>query len=412
MDEATINLETEGEREEFLRTGLDLIVQLSLGQATRIPVFRALTTVGSALESHIHVPNVAPRQALLHYRTGQLFFTNADTRHPTLVNGEPCNFRELGDQDVLTLGETTIRVVGLMDQLATLEGYTAPYRDRHWGIGTDPVRIGRAGKRHNLVELEDPTVSRAHATVRMLDGAFFLEPETQSSPTRVNGETVTAPRVLADGDLLQLGQQLLRFRTARGSSKPRALLQQEATILFSDIWNYSSLAESRPLEETINQMNEFYRAMGKVIEGHQGILMTFLGDAMMAVFGADNHGELDAVRACQAALAMQDRLEELNESWAGQGKPTMRIGVGINTGEVMVGDVGFTGRMEFAAMGDNTNLAARLEKLTREYEARIVISGSTHALLKDRFATRPLGSTRVKGRTSPVELHEVLGQIS
>jgi adenylate cyclase len=245
-----------------------------------------------------------------------------------------------------------------------------------------------------------------------MDGAFFLEPDTASSPTRVNGEKVTAARVLSDGDLIQLGQQLLRFRTGKGASKPRALLQQEATILFSDIWNYSALAESRPLEETITQMNEFYRAMGKVIEAHQGILMTFLGDAMMAVFGAESHGEQDAVRACAAALAMQDRLEELNELWDSQGKPTMRIGVGINTGEVMVGDVGFTGRMEFAAMGDNTNLAARLEKLTREYEARIVISGATHALLKDRFATRPLGSTRVKGRTTPVELYEVLGQLA
>ncbi len=165
------------------------------------------------------------------------------------------------------------------------------------------------------------------------------------------------------------------------------------------------------MEETISQINEFYRAMGKVIESHYGLLMTFLGDAMMAVFGAEKHHELDPVRAVEAALDMQKRLEELNEEWRKKNMPTMRIGIGINTGEVMVGDVGFTGKMEFAAMGDNTNLAARLEKLTREYDVSIIISGSTEAAVRGKFKVQPLGVTKVKGRQTPVTIFSVIDRL-
>jgi len=89
----------------------------------------------------------------------------------------------------------------------------------------------------------------------------------------------------------------------------------------------------------------------------------------------------------------------------------MRIGVGINTGEVMVGDIGFSGKLEFAAMGDNTNLAARLEKLTREFDAQVVISGSTYKCIEGQFNVRNLGSTKVKGRQALVDVYEVLGPV-
>jgi adenylate cyclase len=117
------------------------------------------------------------------------------------------------------------------------------------------------------------------------------------------------------------------------------------------------------------------------------------------------------VQAARAGLAMQACLAELNRDWAERGLPSLKIGVGINTGEVMVGDVGFTGRLEFAAMGDNTNLAARLEKLTREQQVGIIVSGSTGKLICDRFCLRPLGATQVKGRQAEVEICEVLGPV-
>jgi adenylate cyclase len=137
--------------------------------------------------------------------------------------------------------------------------------------------------------------------------------------------------------------------------------------------------------------------------------MTFLGDAVMATFGAEGDDEETPVRAVMAALGMFEKLAELNARWQQEGKPAIRIGVGINTGEVMVGDVGFTGHHEFAAMGDNTNLAARIEKLTREYDAGILISGSTHNRVQHVCDTRHLGSTKVKGKQIPVDIYEVTG---
>ncbi|MBI3929143.1 MAG: adenylate/guanylate cyclase domain-containing protein [Armatimonadetes bacterium] len=414
LDDATVNVETSSDEREFIRTGFDLVLLHSDGTEGRFPICHSQITLGSPgprdNDIILDAPDLANRQVVLTYRQGQLFFTNAAPSLPVTVNGEVSSFRQLHDGDEVQVGEFRIRVAGLMDQMATLEGYTDPYRQKQWSIGSEPVQIGRPGKRVNHVELEDRTVSREQATIRYVERTFFLEPETSNSPIRVNGEAITQPRVLTDGDLLQFGQQLLRFRTTQGYSKPRALLPQEATILFSDIWNYSSLAEKRPLEETVMQMNEFYRAMGKVIEAHGGILMTFLGDAMMAVFGADQIDINDPAQAVEAALDMQRRLIQLNEEWKRRGKPTMRVGVGINTGEVMLGHVGFTGKHEFAAMGDNTNLAARLEKLTREYDAGVIISGSTEAAVRGRFETRSLGQTRVKGRQAPVDLHEVLGK--
>ncbi len=414
-DDATINIELAGPERDFLRTGFDLLITSPDGAERRQPVCYAQMSIGGPGDkvNDVILDGLANRQAVLHYRQGQLFFTNQNASCPCTINGEPASFREVSDQDEIRLGGYTVLVSSLMDQLATLEGYTEPNRNRHWPIGNDPCTIGRKGKRENKVELEDPTVSRVQATIRHVDGTFFLESETDSSPTRCSGDKVQMgqPRVLSDGDLIQLGQQLFRFRTAKGASKPRTLAAQEATILFSDIWNYSSLSENRPLEETIMQMNDFYRAMGKVIESERGVLMTFLGDAMMAVFGADGPSEKDPVCAVRAALGMQERLIALNQRWESEGKPTMRIGVGINTGEVMVGDVGFTGKLEFAAMGDNTNLAARLEKLTREFDAGIVVSGSTYNVVKDQFRTVSLGSTRVKGRQAPVDVYQITGSI-
>jgi class 3 adenylate cyclase len=136
--------------------------------------------------------------------------------------------------------------------------------------------------------------------------------------------------------------------------------------------------------------------------------MTFLGDAMMAVFGSQGNDPGAPSQAVRCALAMQQRLVELNAEWTGRELPTMRIGVGINTGEVMIGHVGFTGRYEFAAMGDNTNLAARLEKLTRQHQAGIIISGSTQSKLERGFATQSLGTTQVKGRQAEVHIYQVI----
>ena len=414
-DDATINIKADDADRQFIRTGFELLISDPQEQSTRYPVLTGEVTLGRPGERPVDiplsVPELANRQATFHFRSGGLFFTNMQTSLPMAVNGVNSTFTPLKDGDQIHFLGYTITVFHLDKKMATLEGCTDPYRGHLWGVDSEPVTIGRgSGKRDNTVDLNDRTVSRAQATIRHESGHFLICPDTLNSPVRLNGNPVREPTRLSDGVLLQLGQQLLRFRVNTEEKQRRDLIPQEATILFSDVWNYSTFAEGRPLEDTITQMNEFYSGLGKVIKGHGGVLLTFLGDAMMAVFGADGPQETDPVQAVNAALDMQERLEELNRDWKADGRPTLQVGIGINSGEVMVGDVGFTGKFEFAAMGDNTNLAARVEKLTREMGCKIIITASTRKALAERFLLRDLGTTTVKGRETPVQLFGVTGR--
>lgn len=414
-DDATINIEVGKDDEAYVRTGFELLV--SDGKSsTRFPICAGEVAVGGAGSTRadltLDCEGLADRQAVFHYRGGSLFFTNLNSSLPIAVNGVPSTFSPLKDSDQVSIGHYELQVFHVGAKLATLEGCTDPYRGQMWGVDASPVTIGRGtGKRINLIDLDDRTISRAHATIVHQAGEFWLQPDTTGSPVRINGKAISQAEKLPNGGLIQLGQQLLRFRINEIEKSRRDLIPQEATILFCDVWNYSTFAEGRPLEDTITQMNEFYSGLGKAITARGGVLLTFLGDAMMAVFGSEGPDPRAAEQAVRAALDMQTRLGELNDKWAAEGKPTLQAGVGINTGEVMVGDVGFTGKYEFAAMGDNTNLAARVEKLTRELDVRIVITASTRDAIGPEIAVKELTTTRVKGRETPVQLFGVVGLV-
>jgi class 3 adenylate cyclase len=413
MQDDTLHLEKDQEDSGFLDTGFELNWVNEVGdlQCYRINRTRVFLGGGGG-RADLRLPGLPPRAGNLHFTNQELVFTLQDSSTPCSVNGQPVTLRVLRNGDWLRLGSTDLRVIYWPDYPAMLEGYPPPRPS--YALVEGANHIGRTGKRDNQVVLQEATVSRTHATLHFhrLPEASLLEAETSASPTRVNGEDCPLGQavVLNDGDLLQFGSQVLRFRRLQAATR-RELCAQEATILFSDVWDYSTLSERHPLDQMIRQMNEFYSAQGRIIQSNQGILMTFLGDALMAVFGTDGRSREGAVQAARAGLAMQACLAELNRDWAERGLPSLKIGVGINTGEVMVGDVGFTGRLEFAAMGDNTNLAARLEKLTREQQVGIIVSGSTGKLICDSFCLRPLGTTQVKGRQAEVEICEVLGPV-
>ncbi len=404
---------------QWLRTGFDLLIEGG-GVSRRIPLCYAHMTIGSPSgpkdnDIVLEDEKLANRQAIIKLIQSNVFFNNLNPGLSIQVNGSDCSFSQLNPGDVLTIGDYKITILRLSKGVAFLEGYTDPHRHRQWTLSETRTTLGRKGRRENHVVLEDASVSREHATIIMSDGHFILQPDSDH-PVWVNSDPVKGMTVLNDEDLLQLGQQLLRFRTYRAKSQPRALIPSEATILFSDIWNYTSLSESRPLEETISQLNEVYKSLGRVILEHQGLLMTYLGDAMMAVFGSDQDGPADpdthAELAVRAGLGMLEAIQELNRQWQGRGVPELEIGVGIATGEVMLGDVGLTGHREFAAMGDTTNVASRIEKLTREHGIHLLINGETARRVAKAFDLAELGTVEVKGRRKPVDLYQVLGSIT
>jgi class 3 adenylate cyclase len=411
-----------GDRSEgrkWIQSGWDLLVESSDGKISRrIPVCYSHVTIGSKNghkqnDIYFNEPGMANRQAILKLIEEKLFFNSLSPEFTVQLNNSPCTFAQLESNDVLCFGKYSITVLDLPTSIAFLESYTEPHRKQQWTLKQGRNPIGRSGSRKNHVELEDQTVSRSHATILQAEGHYIVQPDGKW-PIWVNGDLVNAMCILSDEDIIQMGNQLMRFRCYKAKSKPRALLPREATILFSDIWNYTTLAESRPLEETIGQLNEIYKKLGRVIIKNQGTLMTYLGDAMMAVFGADqdmnqavgNHAEL----AVRAALGMLDALEELNVHWGTVGYPQLQIGIGVATGEVMLGDVGVTGHREFAAMGDTTNVASRVEKLTRQNGVHLLVNGETARQVKDAFILKELGTVEVKGRRKPVDLYQVISK--
>lgn len=402
----------------WLRSGFDLLIEED-DQSRRMPMCYSYLTIGKdggdrRCDIILSSADICARQAMLKLVKGQVFFTNLDVRTPCYVNGEESAFAQLRDADVLSIGSARVTLIQLKEAVAFLEGYSDPHRQQHWTLAPGRTRIGRAGQRSNEVVLDDPTVSRQHCCIESEENLFVLRVESGDEATWVNAEAVETLRVLHDEDLIQLGQQLLRFRTYNiHTPRRRELAPREATILFSDIWNYTQMAEDRPLEQVISQLNDMYRGLGKVIVDNQGTLMSYLGDAMMAFFDSEGPEDLlHPARAVKAALNMVNRLNRLNQEWQVLGQPMLTIGIGIATGEVMVGDVGLTAHREFAAMGDTTNVAARIEKLTRDFSAQILISGATARHLSDEFILSELGSTEIRGRRSPVELYHVVGMRS
>ncbi len=186
--------------------------------------------------------------------------------------------------------------------------------------------------------------------------------------------------------------------------------RRELTILFSDIRGYTTFAEQHAPEEVVAILHEYLTTMVDVVFRHRGTLDKFIGDAIMAVWGAPLPDPDHALHACRAALEMAETLEQLNTRWAAEGRPVLHAGYGISTGEVVVGNLGSAQRFSYTAIGDHVNLAARLEGLNKEYDTTrpILISESTYARVQGRATARRLGSVRVKGKLQPVEIYELV----
>jgi adenylate cyclase len=183
--------------------------------------------------------------------------------------------------------------------------------------------------------------------------------------------------------------------------------RRQMTVLFSDMRGFTALTEKGKPEDIVAQLNDYFTRMVKVLFEHRGTLDKFVGDMVMALFGAPLDDEAHAEHAVQTALAMVRALDVLNAEWEAFGLPRLDIGIGINTGEMVAGNIGSETIMSYTVIGDAVNLGARLESLNKEYGTRIIISESTRALLKGQYDIRPLGSVTVKGKSRAVAIFEV-----
>lgn len=181
------------------------------------------------------------------------------------------------------------------------------------------------------------------------------------------------------------------------------------TVLFSDIRDFTSIAESLDPQEVVRLLNEYFSGMTEVIFKNKGLVNKYMGDAIMAVYGAPIVLKDHAKRAVNTALQMCNELYKLRDRWQKEGRPLINMKIGITTGEVVIGNVGSKEHMEYTVIGDTVNIAARLQALNRNYGTQILISESTYELVKDDFEARKVELVQFKGKTSLTLVYEVLG---
>ena len=184
---------------------------------------------------------------------------------------------------------------------------------------------------------------------------------------------------------------------------------QLATILFSDIKGFTTITEQLGPQETVSLLNEYFSEMVEIVFEHNGILDKYIGDAVMAVFGTPFTAPDDADNAVQVAIRMREVLATLNHRRRQAGQPEFEIRIGINSGDVVAGNIGSARRMDYTVIGDGVNIAARLESANKQLGTQILISGSTRELLRADYRLRELDLIRVKGRLAPVPVFEVRG---
>src|SRR5438132_6150751 len=182
-----------------------------------------------------------------------------------------------------------------------------------------------------------------------------------------------------------------------------------ATVLFSDIRRFTTLAEAMSPRDTVAMLNDYFTSMVEVVFTHGGVLDKYIGDAIMAVFGTAVSDVSDADNSLTVATEMLRELARFNQGRAERNLEAIEIRIGIATGEVLAGSLGSRRRLEYTVIGDNVNLAARLESANKHYGTTVLLSGSTAEALKSRPVMRRLDLLQVKGKLRPTVVYESLG---
>ncbi len=181
--------------------------------------------------------------------------------------------------------------------------------------------------------------------------------------------------------------------------------RREVTILFADLRDFTSYSESRAPEDVLRFLDDYFGRMTQVVQAHDGSVNKFIGDGLMALWGAPAPLAGHAAHAVKAALDMRKVMLEINEHREAGGEPPLHVGIGIHTGEVAAGMLGGSGQTEYSVIGDAVNLASRIEGLTKEHGGKILVSDATWDRLEGRFAGERIGEVVVKGRRGRVVLH-------
>jgi len=202
-------------------------------------------------------------------------------------------------------------------------------------------------------------------------------------------------------------QQVVEEIIARGSSTKGE--RREVTVLFADLVGFTAMCEAPDPEQIVNVLNGYFQAMSRAVTTYSGRVSKFIGDGLMALFGAPEPNPWQTIDAVKAALAMREALVEYNKKLAEQGISPLALGIGIHKGSVVAGVIGSSELMEFTVIGDVVNTASRIESLTRKHGVDILVSAEVREALDDRFVVRAMPLEEVKGKTGKLVTYTVEG---
>ena len=265
------------------------------------------------------------------------------------------------------------------------------------GVATFGWAVTRAFAGGSWLNFTQPVAATATALFGGVAYQYFVEGREKRKMKRLFGQYVSKDvyeQLVADPALARLGGH-----------------RRDMTVLFSDIRGFTTVTERGEPEEIVGMLNEYFTRMVEIVFHHHGTLDKFVGDMVMALFGAPLDDPEHPDHAVAAALDMLDALNTLNAQWRAEGRPELDIGIGINTGPMIAGNIGSEAIMSYTVVGDAVNLGSRLESLNKEYGTRIIISETTRDRLSRRYRVRPLGDVIVKGKTRPVAIFELVSRL-
>jgi adenylate cyclase len=294
--------------------------------------------------------------------------------------------------------------IGTVLVASLVAGLTATLLAAFWATGIVVIFIVALGWLATLLfaggywmNLSQPVLGSSIALFGGVSYQYFVEGREKRKMKRLFGQYVSKDvyeQLVANPELARLGGQ-----------------RREMTVLFSDIRGFTTVTERGQPEEIVGMLNEYFTRMVDIVFRYRGTVDKFVGDMVMALFGAPLGDPDHADHAVEAALDMIAELQTLNQGWKAQGRfAGLDIGVGVNTGIMIAGNIGSDAIMSYTVIGDAVNLGSRLESLNKQYGTRIIVSDATRRALKGRYLYRPLGDVVVKGKTEPVAIFEVTGR--
>lgn len=245
-----------------------------------------------------------------------------------------------------------------------------------------------------VINILTPIVMFVFTTILAYTHKFVLENKSKEKVKNAMGKYMSEDvmkRIVQNIDNLGLGGK-----------------KSVVTVLFSDIRGFTAMSEQMSAEQVSEFLNEYFTEMEPIVTQYNGVINKFIGDAVMAIFGEPIQDKNHAQNAVKCAYAMLEKVKELQKKWASENKPKIEIGIGINTGEVFVGNIGSINRMEYTVIGDTVNLASRLESYNKTYKTKMLISSSTYEEVKGIVNVIRIPDVQIRGKAHKMDIYEVL----